>query len=179
MKLRHILMAAGLGLSAWLVLFNDKQSTSALVEAETRAEKPSSTAALNPARHVKPQRPGATEKTVDALQDRDTLIGGARSGSGAARLFGNQSWTPPAPPPPAPPPPPPPSAPAVPYKFLGKKLEDGVWEVYLARDDQTFVARERTIVEDAYRVDSIRPPIMKITYLPLEQSQTLSIGGIE
>lgn len=67
----------------------------------------------------------------------------------------------------------------MPYKFLGKKLEDGVWEVYLGREEQTFVARERAILEDSYRVESIRPPTMKITYLPLEQSQTLHIGGTE
>jgi hypothetical protein len=179
MKLRHIILAGGLGISAWLTLFNDKQSTSALVEPAPRAERPSSAAAPKNSRHGKPRRPGAAEKTVDALLDRDTLIGGARSGSGAARLFANQSWTPPAATPPAPPSPPPPSAPAVPYKFLGKKLEDGVWEVYLGREDQTFVVRERAILEDSYRVESIRPPTMKITYLPLEQSQTLTIGGTE
>jgi hypothetical protein len=42
-----------------------------------------------------------------------------------------------------PPPPPPPSAPPLPFTFIGKSLENGVWEVYLARGDRTYIVRRR------------------------------------
>lgn len=97
----------------------------------------------------------------------------------AQALFDSQTWNPPPPPPPKPTPPPPPVAPPLPYIVLGKKSEDQKWEVYLARGDQVFIAREKESLENQYRVDSIKPPTMVLTYLPLNQVQTLSIGGID
>lgn len=94
-------------------------------------------------------------------------------------LFDSQTWNPPPPPPPKPAPPPPPVAPPLPYLVLGKKLEDQSWEVYLARGEQTFIAREKGTLENQYRVDSIKPPTMTLTYLPLNQVQTLTIGGTD
>lgn len=94
-------------------------------------------------------------------------------------LFDSQTWNPPPPPPPKPTPPPPPVAPPLPYLVLGKKFEDQSWEVYLARGDQTFIAREKGTLENQYRVDSIKPPTMTLTYLPLNQVQTLTIGGTD
>jgi hypothetical protein len=32
------------------------------------------------------------------------------------------------------------------------------------------------VVDDSYRVESIRPPLMTLTYLPLGQVQQLNIG---
>lgn len=96
-----------------------------------------------------------------------------------ASLFGSQTWTPPPPPPSKPLPPPPPTAPPLPFTVLGKKIEDGVWEVYLARDEATYIVREHTVIEGTYRVDSIKPPTLLLTYLPLNQSQTLTIRGID
>jgi hypothetical protein len=97
----------------------------------------------------------------------------------AQALFDSQTWNPPPPPPPKPTPPPPPVAPPLPYIVLGKKSEGQQWEVYLARGDQTFIAREKETLENQYRVDSIKPPTMVLTYLPLNQVQTLSIGGFD
>ena len=94
-------------------------------------------------------------------------------------LFDSQTWNPPPPPPPKPTPPPPAVAPPLPYLVLGKKQEDQSWEVYLARGEQTFIAREKGTIENQYRVDSIKPPTMTLTYLPLNQVQTLTIGGTD
>ena len=65
--------------------------------------------------------------------------------------------------------------------YLGrrKKLEDAVWEVYLSKDDHTFIVREKSVVDTNYRVESIKPPTLTLTYLPLNQMQTLSIGGAD
>lgn len=94
-------------------------------------------------------------------------------------LFDSQTWDPPPPPPPKPGPPPPPVAPPIPYVVIGKKLEDQAWEVYLTRGEQTFIAREKLVLENQYRIDSIKPPTMTLTYLPLNQTQTLTIGGTD
>ena len=93
-------------------------------------------------------------------------------------FFGVHSWSPPVPPPVvvAPKPPPKPTAPPMPFTYLGKMLDGGVWEAYLARGDETFVVREHGAVDANYRVETIAPPTMTITYLPLKQTQTLSIG---
>lgn len=69
-----------------------------------------------------------------------------------------------------------PSAPALPFTYLGKKLEDGEWEVYLSHADQTVVARQGGVLASAYRVDAIAPPHLQFTYLPLGLTQDLSIG---
>ena len=99
---------------------------------------------------------------------------------GNERVFGTHSFTPPPPPPPKPeppPPPPPPVAPPLPYTYIGKALSDGVWEVFLARGpERTLIVRNQMVLDGAYRVDAIAPPVMKLTYLPLNQVQQINIG---
>lgn len=92
--------------------------------------------------------------------------------------FGKHSWNPPPPPPVVivPAPPPKPTAPPLPFTYLGKMLDAGVWEAYLARGEETFVVREHGVVDANYRVETIAPPTMTIIYVPLKQMQTLSIG---
>jgi hypothetical protein len=80
-----------------------------------------------------------------------------------------------------PPPPPPPKVeispvPPLPFSFLGKKLEDGKWQVFLAYRDEIYIARENQYLDDHYLVAAIKPPTMTFTYLPLKQQQVLSIG---
>ncbi|TWO79993.1 hypothetical protein CBW56_11780 [Denitratisoma oestradiolicum] len=60
--------------------------------------------------------------------------------------------------------------------FLGKKLEAEQWQVFLGRDERTYVAVEGDTMDELYRIESIRPPILTLRYLPLQQLQTLSIG---
>jgi hypothetical protein len=95
-------------------------------------------------------------------------------------LFGSQNWNPPAPPPPVQAvntaPPPPPMAPPLPFKLIGKSVGSGVYEVYLARGEQVYLVREKTTIDGTYRVDKIAPPMLTLTYLPLNQVQQLNIG---
>jgi hypothetical protein len=121
------------------------------------------------------------DPVIGRLIPRETLIGDGldRFGSGEPTLFGRQDWTPPPPPPPKPPPPPPPSAPPLPFTVIGKSLEDGKWEVYLAAGDRTHVASVGATLDGAWRVDRIAPPLMTLTYLPLNQVQQLNIGVFE
>ena len=93
-------------------------------------------------------------------------------------VFSAHSWTPP-PPPPAPAPVVKPTAPAIPFTVLGKKQENGTWEVFLGRQDRTYIVKTKDVIEGMYRVEAINPPTMMLTSLPLNESQSLSIGGVE
>jgi hypothetical protein len=116
---------------------------------------------------------------LETLVDRAKLIGSEESKSPKWRnLFASSSWTPPTPPSKpstqitaiAP------TAPTFPFQYVGKKLEESIWEVYLSRGDQSFLVREGGTLEGTYRIDSITPQRLTVTYLPLGQSQSLSIG---
>ena len=59
---------------------------------------------------------------------------------------------------------------------LGKAVSAGAWEVFLARGDKTYVARLNEVIDGTYRVDRIAPPLLMLTYLPLNQTQQVNIG---
>jgi hypothetical protein len=181
MKARHLLMIAGLAAAGWLAFFGDKSPSSKIAEPvvrDVKASKPAlvseRTAQINSANSNKSMHSGE----ILALQDRVTLIGGSHKKSSGKGLFGRQNWTPP-PPPPKFTPPPPPMAPAIPFTYIGKKFDGTSWEVYLMRGEQTFVVRDNTILDNNYHVDSIKPPILSLTYIPLNQVQTITIGGTD
>lgn len=122
---------------------------------------------------------GKAVSTLDvaALIPRDKLIPAAGDDPAARDLFASLSWTPPPPKPPPPAKPPPPMAPPVPFVYLGKKLEGGQWEAYLGRGEEVFIVREGMTLDGIYQVRSINPPTLTLVYVPLKQSQTISIGG--
>ena len=117
-----------------------------------------------------------SDKIIGVLKPREELIG--VPGEHTDNLFRLHSWAPP------PPPvvhikaiaPPKPVAPPVPFSYLGKKFENGVWEVYLARGNETFVVREKSMIDGTYRAESVHPPVLTLIFLPLKQQQTLPIG---
>jgi hypothetical protein len=203
MKPRHLALGAALLGAAALVLFGDRAPDDAVAEAVVRpapaaagvagasasAAAGAATASPQAAVLVRSTDPARTDngkrQPILALVPRDVLIADNDSGFGQApngAVFGSQSWVPP-PPPPAPaqaaPPPPPPMAPPLPFTFIGKSVGDGVWEVYLARGDRTYTARTNEVIDGTYRVDAIAPPILRLTYLPLNQVQQLNIGVFE
>ena len=177
MHKRHIVMATGLMVAAGLAIFGDKTSDDAITEPVVRAS--TSDARPTTSATTSGRRAAAEAPVILALLPRESLIGGARAGKPVDGIFHAQSWTPPPPPPPKPLPPPPPTAPPLPFTYLGKKLEAAEWEVYLGQGDKIFVVRQKTTVEGTYRVDSIAPPTLSMTYLPLNQQQTLTIGGTD
>ena len=187
MKPRHIAMGAALVLAAGLVVFGDSTPEDAVAEpVERAAQAPArvaTPASAPPSSAASAASGAASEIAVQRLLPRETLIGTGDDRFGAAEnaLFARQDWTPPPPPPSnePPPPTPPPSAPPLPYTFIGKSLQDGEWEVYLARGDRTYLVRDKTTIDGTYRVDAIRPPVLTLTYLPLEQVQQINIGVFE
>jgi len=93
--------------------------------------------------------------------------------------FPVRDWRPPRSPAVRPGPPPKAVAPRLPFTVLGKMLEDGAWQVFLGRDERILVVKTLDTIDNAYRVDEIRPPVMTLTYLPLQQRQLVAIGGGE
>lgn len=174
MKPRHIALGAALVLAAGLVLFGDNAPDTELAEPVERAAAPVASPSAPAARK------SSDEIAIARLVPRETLIGAEdeRFGEGANSLFARHDWTPPPPPPSnePPPPPPPPSAPPLPFTYLGKSLQDGTWEIYLARGERTYLVRDGITIDGTYRVDAIRPPVLTLTYLPLGQAQQLNIG---
>jgi hypothetical protein len=175
-------MGAALLIAAGLVLFGDTTPSNGVAEPVERAAR-SAPAAAAPRATAPAAASTATDNAILRLIPRETLIGEAgeaafRSGEG---VFLGQNWNPPPPPPPAGPvaPPPPPSAPPLPFAYIGKAVADGQWEVYLARGEQTYVVRPKTVIDGTYRVDAIAPPTITLTYLPMNQVQQLNIGVIE
>lgn len=69
-----------------------------------------------------------------------------------------------------------PVAPPLPYTYVGKKQEDGQWEVYLSKGDATYIVRQGSPLEGVYVVERVAPPTMTLKYVPLDQAQTLAIG---
>lgn len=178
MKPRHIAMGVALVLAAGLVVFGDKAPETELAEPVERA---AATTAIEPARSVASSvKKSGDDVAIARLIPRETLIGasGDRFGEGENSLFARHDWTPPPPPPSnePPPPPPPPSAPPLPFTYIGKSLQDGVWQIYLARGERTYLVNDGDTIDGTYRVDAIRPPVLTLTYLPLEQRQQLNIG---
>jgi hypothetical protein len=80
------------------------------------------------------------------------------------------------------PPPPPkflprPVAPPLSFHYIGKMLEeDNHSAVFLEKQSRIFVVREGDAIDTNYRVDAISPPLMTLTYLPLDIKQTVQIG---
>ena len=164
MNRRHLLLGAVLLLAAALVYF-DGGAPSGVAEAVPRRPPPRTASAP-----VAPVAP--VQGALLALAPRAELFGA----QGADALFGSRDFTPPPAPPPAAKPAAP-VAPPVPFSYLGKMLGEGRWEVYLARAGQSYVVREGAAIDNTYRVERIAPPVLTLTYLPLNQVQQLNIGS--
>jgi hypothetical protein len=198
LKPRHAILGLALVGAALLAAFGDRTPAGDIAEpaerpagqavlartpapARASAQPAPSAPSARPAPAPAPNGAAAAGQPILALVPRDVLIGDGDTafgqGQNGAGPFGHQDWTPPPPPPQPAPPPPPPTAPPLPFTFIGKSVADGAWEVYLARGDRTYVVRDKgAVIDGTYRVESIAPPVLTLTYLPLNQVQQLNIG---
>jgi hypothetical protein len=100
---------------------------------------------------------------------------------GAGDAFRTAAWTPPPPPPPppvAPPPPSPPTAPPLPFSFVGLlEQKSGKPTAFLAKGEALVVAGVGDVIDGTYRVESLSPTGVVVTYLPLSQRQTVGPSG--
>ena len=179
MRLRQVIGVAALLVSGWLAFFADKTpSGEADLVVPTRSNATTPPARAATAQNEATSRPRAANQgpaspeAVLALAERLAAPKPDAQRTGA-QGFGARSWTPPPPPekPVAP------KAPPLPFSILGKQLQAGVWQVYLAAGEDLRLARVATVIDGQYRVESIVPPLIVFTYLPLNERQTLDIGA--
>jgi hypothetical protein len=51
--------------------------------------------------------------------------------------------------------------------------------VYLTLGEETRVAKKDQVLDGKYRIDRIEPPLLSVTYLPLNEVQTVNIGAFK
>ncbi len=146
---------------------------------------PSSTSSASASTVPQAARSDRSSAHQQALAALDTRLVQQRVGSvaGGLNAFAAKSWfvappPPPPPPPPAPAPePPPPQAPPLPFKYMGmlqESPERTVW--YLLQGERLVVAATGEQIDATYRIDGADGGQLRLTFLPLNQRQSLSIG---
>lgn len=173
MTLRHFLFGISLLGAAWLALFGDRTPDTLLAVPVGRDSSASAPVAFE-SRQVTAAAASKGEPSILVIRSRENSIRADVGGRGS--IFGSKSW--------APPPPSPakvvvvaPSPPPLPFSYIGKKIEDSTWEVFVTRGSHALILREGRTIDGLYRIDLIKPPMLFITYLPLNQAQTLYIGA--
>ena len=166
-------------LALWLALFGDKTPVQALNQPLAPASKQASIEVRVPASlqqdATTSSQPSAVSTLIPLIPRSKLIPVDVRQAKSSRDLFTDRSWTPlasPAVPVSAPAP----MAPAAPFTYIGKRLEGATWQVFLARADQTFVVSAGSTIDGLYRIDSVSPPTLSLTYLPLGQVQSMSIG---
>jgi hypothetical protein len=85
---------------------------------------------------------------------------------------------PPTPPPKPAPPPPPPAAPPLPFCFVGMLEQKSARPTaFLAKGEALHIVAVGDVIDGTYRIESLSPTQIVVTYLPLNQRQTLSPAG--
>lgn len=82
-----------------------------------------------------------------------------------------------APPPPAPVVVAPPQAPALPFRPFGRYVDGGEEVIFLMHNDQNLAVRVGDVIGQHYRVEGLDGSRLTLRYLPLDQTQTLDLGG--
>jgi hypothetical protein len=102
--------------------------------------------------------------------------------------FGTRDFRPPPPPKPKtipgatttamlpPPPPPPPQAPPLPFVYMGRLNEDQSTTVFLTAGDRNLVVKPGDVIDNTYKLEQVTESAVVLTYLPMNQRQTLAIG---
>jgi hypothetical protein len=83
--------------------------------------------------------------------------------------------------PPPPPPPPPlaaaPELPSNPYRFAGTAMQDGEVKVFLASGDRVFEAKAGEMLDDFWRIKSVRPDSVMLLHVPTNVEQRVEIDS--
>ena len=68
-----------------------------------------------------------------------------------------------------------PEAPALPFRYMGKVIEDGKTEILLLRGADHFSVAAGQKIDGEYRLDQASASALTFTYLPMKQKQTLEL----
>jgi hypothetical protein len=66
------------------------------------------------------------------------------------------------------------TAPPLPFRIMGRYVEDGQSVVFLQQADQSWVVRKGDTLAGAYKVEYIGDNAIRLRYLPLNEVQTLT-----
>lgn len=149
-------IAAGIAAASWK--YGGEPATAALVHSEQPAA----------------QRSRAPADPLPQLELEKLELD--RSREPIANAFEPRSWVPP-PPKQNLPPPLPRMAPPLPFTYIGKMMEDGRIVVFLTQGERSFAVRSGDRLDNTYQIDEVKPTMMLLTYIPLNQQQSLPIGG--
>lgn len=111
---------------------------------------------------------------IDRLVARQQALAADADDAPPELLFDAASWQPPvvkaaAVPPPAP------VAPPFPYAYLGGLTDEGVRTAFFTLGDRVLPVKAGDTVDAAYRVDQMNEKQMTLTYLPLNQTLTVTL----
>ncbi|MDF0731750.1 hypothetical protein P0Y43_13620 [Pseudomonas entomophila] len=70
-----------------------------------------------------------------------------------------------------------PTAPVLPFQFIGRLGDRDDLQVFLQSGEKLYVVRQGDVIDDTYRLDRVSANELNLVYLPLHQSQTLSVGS--
>jgi hypothetical protein len=74
------------------------------------------------------------------------------------------------------PPPPPPQAPPLPFTYMGRLSEERDTTVFLTQGDRNLVVKPGDTIDNTYKLEEVGESALVLTYLPMNQRQTLPIG---
>lgn len=111
-------------------------------------------------------------------QSMDLQIRPRQLDEDAGNVLASHSWTPPPEPPrqPVEAPVAPPLAPPLPFRFLGRLVDDGKTVYFLEFNDRNIVVHLGDTVDETYTLNGIDNGTLTFTYLPLKEKQTLIVG---
>lgn len=160
MNTRHRWLALALIVTVAVAFWPGREDSDEVVETARRADQqaPSAAAAAKPGASA----PRAARERLARMQ---------------ANLFPSQTWVPPPPPPKpyVPPPPPPPKPPPLPFKYLGRWVEDGQQTLFLVQGELPIPVEPGQVLPGNWRVDEITERQVVFTYLPLDMQSILGI----
>jgi hypothetical protein len=70
-----------------------------------------------------------------------------------------------------------PKPPPLPFTYFGRLIEDGRTTVFLVQQGRNQFVRLGDLIEKTWRVDDISATSMTLTYLPLNERQSLALGA--
>jgi hypothetical protein len=139
----------------------------------TGREKPSETPVVEPASRINTKLEVAEDLDLSRLASR--LDGSSEKSN--SDPFAQRSFAPAAPAQPseAKAAPEKPAAPALPFKYVGKIIDEGRLSVFLTRGDDSYSVRAGESIDGEYRVEKISETSVTFVFLPLKTRQELQI----
>lgn len=72
-----------------------------------------------------------------------------------------------------------PSLPPLPFQFVGRLHDRSDLQVFLQNGEKIYVVRNGDVIDDTWKITGISDVELRLVYLPLHLSQTLSVGSTQ